>query len=54
MYTRNAIAAAVAEGDGSEVQFFGEIVNRPEAIDKLVKQLSKAGVQLPFCYEAGP
>jgi transposase len=42
------IAVAVAEGDGGEVRFFGEIVNTPEALDKLVKQLSKAGAQLSF------
>jgi transposase len=54
MCIRNAIAVAVAEGDGGEVRFFGEIVNTPEALDKLVKQLSKADAQLSFCYEAGP
>ena len=51
---KETIAVAVAEGDGGEVRFFGEIVNTPEALDKLVKQLSKAGAQLSFCYEAGP
>ncbi len=48
------IAVAVAEGDGGEVRFFGKIVNTPEAIQKLVNQLRKAGAQLSFCYEAGP
>jgi transposase len=51
---KETLAVAVAEGDGGEVRFFGEIVNTPEAIQKLVSQLSKAGVQLSFCYEAGP
>ena len=51
---KETIAVAVAEGEGGEVHFFGEIVNTPEALDKLVKQLSKAGAQLSFCYEAGP
>ena len=51
---KETIAVAVAESDGGEVRFFGEIVNTPEALDKLVKQLSKAGAQLSFCYEAGP
>ncbi len=32
----------------------GEIANTPEAIQKLVKQLGKAGAKLSFCYEAGP
>ncbi len=45
---------AVAEADGGELRFFGEIVNTPEALGKLVKQLTKAGAQLSFCCEAGP
>ncbi len=40
---KETIAVAVAEGDGGEVRFFGEIVNTSEALDKLVKQFSKAG-----------
>jgi transposase len=44
---------AVAEVDGCEVRFFSENVNTLEAIQKLVNQLSKAGAQLSFCYEAG-
>ena len=51
---KETIAVAVAEADGGEVRFFGEIVNTTEAIQKLVGQLSKAGAQLSFCYEAGP
>jgi transposase len=51
---KETIAVAVAEADGSKVRFFGEIVNTPEALDKLVKQLSKAGARRSFCYEAGP
>jgi hypothetical protein len=30
----------VAEAQGGEVRYFGEIGNTPEAIDKLVKQVS--------------
>jgi transposase len=51
---KETIAVAVAEADVGEVRFFGEIVNTPEAIQKLVGQLIKAGAQLSFCYEAGP
>jgi transposase len=40
---KETIAVAVAEADGGEVRFFGEIVNTTEAIQKLVGQLSKAG-----------
>jgi hypothetical protein len=38
---KETIAVAIAEGNAREVRFFGEIVNTPEALDKLVKQLSK-------------
>ncbi len=46
------IAVAVAEPDG-EVRSVGEIPNRPESIQKLVKKLGPAE-QLRVCYEAGP
>ncbi len=48
------IAVTVAEGNGGEVRYVGEIPNTPEAIVKLVKQLRKGDAQLSFCYEAGP
>jgi transposase len=49
-----SIAVSVADGGSNEVRFFGEILNTPEAIVKLVGQLSKGGASLSFCYEAGP
>lgn len=48
------IAVAVADSDGGETRYFGEIVNTPEAVSKLVKQLTKGGAKVSFCYEAGP
>ena len=51
---KETIAVAVAESDGGEVRYFGEIRNTPEAMAKLVKLLRKGGSQLSFCYEAGP
>ncbi|MHB8392154.1 MAG: IS110 family RNA-guided transposase [Acidobacteriaceae bacterium] len=48
------IAVSVAEAKGGEVRYLGEIVNTPEAINKLVKQLRKGDAALSFCYEAGP
>jgi len=48
------IAVSVAEAHGGEVRYVGEIVNTPEAIDKLVKQLGKGDAGLSSCYEAGP
>ena len=51
---KETIAVSVAEADGGEVRYIGEIANTPEAIEKLVKQLRKGGATLSFCYEAGP
>ena len=51
---KETIAVAVADADGAEVRYFGQMTNTPEAIEKLVRQLRKGGAQLSFCYEAGP
>lgn len=51
---KETIAVSVAEANGGEVRYLGEIANTREAIDKLVKQLRKGGAELSFCYEAGP
>jgi transposase len=48
------IAVSVAEANGGEVRYHGEIENTPEAVAKLVRQLRKGDAQLSFCYEAGP
>lgn len=48
------IAVSVADANGGEVRFHGEIANTPETMVKLVKQLTKGGATLSFCYEAGP
>jgi len=48
------IAVAVAEGSGGKPRYYGEIVNTPEAIKKLVKALCPEGEVMAFCYEAGP
>ena len=51
---KETIAVSVAEANGGEVRYIGEIANTQEAIEKLVKQLRKGGTELSFCYEAGP
>lgn len=51
---KGTIAVSVAESAGGEVRYLGEILNTPEAVEKLVKQLRKGGADLSFCYEAGP
>ena len=47
------ISVAVAEANGGEVRYVGEIANTPEAVVKLVRQLKKDGATPSFCYEAG-
>jgi transposase len=51
---KETIAVSVAEANGGEVRYVGEIANTPEAVVKLVRQLRKGEAALSFCYEAGP
>ena len=51
---KETIAVAVADADGGEVRFVGEIAHTPEAIAKLVRQLKKGARRISWCYEAGP
>lgn len=51
---KETIAVSVAEGNGGEVRYLGEIANTPETIEKLLRQLRKNSATLSFCYEAGP
>lgn len=48
-----SIAVGVADGNGGEIRYFGEIQNTAEAIAKLIKQLRTDKADLVFCYEAG-
>ena len=51
---KESIAVAVADSNGGEVRFIGQVVNTPEAMVKLVGVLKKGGGTLSFVYEAGP
>lgn len=51
---KETIAVAIAEAGDGEVRFYGEIANTPEAVAKLVRQLSKGHARVSWCYEAGP
>jgi|HubBroStandDraft_4_1064222.scaffolds.fasta_scaffold64501_1 transposase len=52
---KTTIAIAVAEaGRGSEVRFFGEIANSPDALATLLKKLGARHGKLYFVHEAGP
>jgi hypothetical protein len=51
---KQGIVAAVAEdGLRGEVREYGRIANTPAALDRLARKLSREGVKLRFCYEAG-
>jgi transposase len=50
---KETIAVSVAEANGGEVRYVGEIPNTPEAVVKLVRQLRKEGGKPSFCHEAG-
>ena len=51
---KETIAVSVADPDGGEVRYLGEIPNTLDAVVKLVRRLRKEGAKLSFCYEAGP
>jgi len=51
---KETIAVAVADGEGGEVRYLGEIATQPTAVKRLLNKLSRAGERLRFCYEAGP
>ncbi len=49
------ISVALAEpGRNGEVRFLGDIDSAPEAIERLIRKLTKPRRRLVFCYEAGP
>src|SRR5450631_4029119 len=51
---KETLAVSVAETDGGEGRFLGEVPNTADSVMKLVKRLRKEGAKLSFCYEAGP
>lgn len=52
---KETITVALAAGsDRGEVRDYGRMTNRPEAIKRLLGNLTRQGAALRFCYEAGP
>jgi len=52
---KDGIVVALAEdGLRGEVRDYGRIANTPAALQRLVRKLGQEGVELRFCYEAGP
>lgn len=52
---KETIAVALADGGGrGDARAFGQIVNTPTALARMLAKLSQPGRTLKFCYEAGP
>jgi transposase len=51
---KNSIAVAIAVENGGELRSYGTVGGKLADLDKLIKKLEHPGVELRFCYEAGP
>jgi len=51
---KETISVGIAKAGRGEAEYYGEIMNRPETVKKLVKKLSEASKDILYCYEAGP
>ena len=51
---KDSIAVSIAPQDSTEVRRYGIIGGSLDAMDKLLKKLSSAGIELRLVYEAGP
>ena len=52
---KETISVALADGGKrGDVRAFGQIVNTPTALSRMLAKLSQSGRTLKFCYEAGP
>lgn len=52
---KDSIAVAIADsGKNTEARSYGNIINKSDAIDKLIRKLQSSGNELRFVYEAGP
>lgn len=51
---KESVALSIAPSDSTEVRFYGTLGGKLEDLDKVIKGLAAPGVELRFCYEAGP
>ncbi len=51
---KESIVAATAPAGDTPAELYGKIGGTLDALDKLIKKLSKPGLELRFVYEAGP
>src|SRR5580692_5024368 len=54
VHEESIVVAVAVGGLRGEVREYGRIANTPAALDRLARKLSREGVKLRFCYEAGP
>ena len=51
---KDSIVVATAPAGDQPAELYGKIGGTLEALDKLIKKLTKPGLELRFVYEAGP
>jgi transposase len=51
---KESVAVSIAPSDSTEVRFYGTLGGQLADIDRLIQRLAQPGVELRFCYEAGP
>lgn len=51
---KESVSVSIAPSNSTEVRFYGNIGGRLDDVDRLIKKLAQPGVELRFCYEAGP
>jgi transposase len=51
---KESVAVSIAPSNATEVRHYGTIGGTLDDMDRLVKKLAQPGVELRFCYEAGP
>jgi transposase len=54
VHKEGIVVAVAAGGLRGEVREYGRIANTPTALDRLLRKLGGDGMNLRFCYEAGP
>ncbi len=51
---KESVSVSIAPANSTEVRFYGNIGGALDDVDRLIKKLAQPGVELRFCYEAGP
>ena len=51
---KESVSVSIAPSHSTEVRFYGNIGGALDDVDRLIKKLAQPGVELRFCYEAGP